>query len=138
MDRNQAVEERAPSRRIFERLENWGRWARVRAPNSPSRSSPLYRLYRENSPDFVSGKEPLRETDPEDAYMVDKSIGRVCLRYQRELLKLYFVAHQRVAVICRKVGITRYSFNSELQGIERKLEIDLEEAYTNGNQEMSQ
>lgn len=122
----------ARKREIEIRLENWGKWARISAPNAPSKSSPLYRLYRENNPGVIS-KNTVRQFDETDAWLVEKAIERVCLQYQLKILKLRFIVGLRPNVICRKVGIERYSFGKELDSIEKKLEIELNPAYNCGN-----
>ena len=122
----------AARREIEIRLENWGKWARISAPNAPSRCSPLYRLYRENNPAVIS-ENTIMQYDEADAWLVEKAIERVCLHYQLKILKLRFIARLRPNVICRKVGIERYSFDKELDSIEKKLEIELNPAYNSGN-----
>ena len=134
MNSNQPLAVCAVTRREIEgRLENWGKWARISAPNAPSKCSPLYRLIRENNPGVIS-ENTIRQYDETDAWLVEKAIERVCLHYQLKILKLRFIARLRPNVICRKVGIERYSFDKELDSIEKKLEIEFNKAYTRGTQ----
>ena len=113
------------------RLENWGAWSKSAAPNSSSRSSPLYRLYAEANPG--TSDPVIRSVDDEDAWKVERAISRVCLMYERNLLKFRFIAHMRPGLICRKCGIEPHSFERELDSIERKLEIELDPAYNDRN-----
>lgn len=110
---------------IDRRLENWGRWAKDHAPNRPSRSSPLYRLIREANPEMVIGEAGAPVVDPEDAWKVEKAIARVCLQYERLILKEWYIKHEKPGIICRRCGLVPHSLERELGAIQRKLSLEL-------------
>lgn len=68
-----AVEEKHA--KIHARLENWGLWAKARAPGIDGDSSPMFRLYRADNFDRSYGTPTALHIDGMDAQRIFKGVA---------------------------------------------------------------
>lgn len=114
---------------VEQRLRNWGRWSRT-GSGSHSQASPIYRMMRENNPDYRLESTARALYDEQDAMRVDKAITKACLYpYEKEMLKMRYIQLCNRTFICRYERILYREFDALMAAavakVKRELDFDV-------------
>ncbi|MDL2060350.1 hypothetical protein MUN46_011560 [Mesosutterella sp. AGMB02718] len=111
---------------VEQRLRNWGRWSRT-GSGSHAQASPIYRMMRENNPDYEVEPSARLFYDEQDAMRVDKAITNARLYpYEKEMLKMRYIQLCNRTFICRYERILYREFDTLMAIAVAKVKHELE------------